>query len=296
MRSFENLSPEELPPCKAESGFFMSPRPWIREFDHPYRQNRKCIETHGKLKKRLLPVPPYSAIAVPFNWMRRRKQKDIEQALPSPLPVDVQPPFFSPWVFGKERQKALLNLVFDRITEEKSLVFFYTKEGHPLGDGIRRLVVGIGRITKVGKREHYDTIDRKQGHPLWDRIISHSIRPNGFDGFLMPYHEYLAPTNDPTEDARRAELVREIIVIPPQTRAGDFSYGSELTDSDAALSALSRAFAAVRKIREHGIVSGPWQKREDWLNQQLTMAWKDRGAFPGACRCSRRSGCALVQR
>ena len=38
---------------------------------------------------------------------------------------------------------------------------------------------------------------------------------------------------------------------------------------------------AVRKIREHGIASGPWQKREDWLNQQLTLAWKDRGAFPG---------------
>lgn len=173
-------------------------------------------------------------------------------------------------------------MVFGRLTEEKSLVIFYTKEGHPLGDGIRRLVVGFGRITKVGKREHYDTVDGKPGYPLWDRIISHSIRPNEADGFLLPYHEYLAPTGDPAEDARRTELVREIAVVPPHAHIGEFSYGSEITSSDIALSVLSRALAAVRKIREHGIVPGPWQKREDWLNQQLALAWKDRGAYPGA--------------
>lgn len=280
-RAFDTLAPSELPPCKAESGFFMSPRPWIREFDHPYRQNKNCAETHGNLKKRLLSVPACSAIAVPFNWMLRREQRGIDQRSLRSLPSDVAPPFPSPWVFGRERQEAIVDLVFDRLTIEKSLVLFYTKEGHPLGDSLRRLVVGIGRITKVGKREHYDTVDGKQGYPLWDRVISHSIRPDGVDGFLLPYHEYLTPTGDPAEDARRADLVREIVVTPPEAHAGDFSFGSELTDADVALSVLSRALAAVRKIREHGIATGPWQKREEWLNQQLTLAWQDRGAFPG---------------
>ena len=281
-RSFEKLSPAELPPCKAESGFFMSPRPWVREFDHPYQKNKKCAETHGSMKKRLLTVPACSAIAVPFNWMLRRSQKEIEKRSVQPMPADAPLPFPSPWVFGRQRQEAILDLVFGRLTEEKSLVIFYTKEGHPLGDGIRRLVVGIGRITKVGKREHYDTVSGKQGYPLWDRIISHSIRANEADGFLLPYHEYLVSTGDPAEDARRAELLREIIVTPPQANIGDFSYGSDLTDADAALSVLSRLLGAVRKIREHGIAPGPWQKREDWLNKQLALAWKDRGAFPGA--------------
>jgi hypothetical protein len=226
-------------------------------------------------------VPACSAIAVPFNWMLRRSQKQIESKLPHPLPRDVAPPFPSPWVFGRERQEALVELVFGRLTEQKSLAFFYTKEGHPLGDGIRRLVVGLGRITRIGKTEHYDTVDGKPGHPLWDRVISHSIRPDGDDGFLLPYHQYLTPTGDPAEDARRAELVREIIVTPPQEHTGDFSYGAELTDFDVALAFLGRALVAVRKIREHGIVAGPWQKREAWLNQQLTVAWQDRGAFPG---------------
>ena len=280
-RTFDELSQEELPPCKAESGFFMSPRPWLREFDHPYRQNKNCVETHGNMKKRRLSVPACAAIAVPFKWMLRGNQKEIERRLPQELPLDIQPPFPSPWVFGRVRQEAIVDLVFGRLTEKKSLAIFYTKEGHPLGDGIRRLVVGIGEITKVGKREHYDTVDGKPGYPLWDRVISHSIRPNGADGFLLPYHEYLAPTGDPAEDARRSELVREIVVVPPQAQVGDFSYGAELTDADVALSILSRTLAAVRKIREHGIVAGPWQKREDWLNKQLTLAWQDRGAFPG---------------
>lgn len=42
-RHFDELSPSELPPCKAESGFFMSPRPWIREFDHPYRKIKTAL-------------------------------------------------------------------------------------------------------------------------------------------------------------------------------------------------------------------------------------------------------------
>lgn len=280
-KPFPNLSPDELPPCKAESGFFMSPRPWVREFDHPYRKNKNCVDTHGNMKKRLLTVPAYSAIAVPFNWMRRRCQKDIESRVPRPLPLDTAPPFPSTWVFGRPRQEALVDLVFGQLTDEKSLVIFYTKEGHPFGDSIRRLVVGIGRITKVGKREHYDTVDGKQSYPLWDRVISHSIRADEDDGFLLPYHEYLKSTGDPQEDTRRAELVKEIIVTPPSANIAEFSYGSELTDADVVLSILSRILGAVRRIREHGIVAGPWQKREDWLNKQLTLAWKDRGAFPG---------------
>ncbi len=280
-RPFHKLTQDQLPPCKAESGFFMSPQKWMREFEHPYVKNKNCVETHGDLKPRKLEVPAWSAISVPFNWMLRRRQKEIDARMVKALPSDEQPPFPSPWVFGRERQDALVEHVYGRLAKEKSLVLFYTKEGHPLGDDLRRLIVGVGRIVSVGKREHYDRKNGQLGHPLWDRIIGHSIRPDGHDGFLLPYHEYLKLTGDDVEDARRAALLREIAVTPPPARIGDFSYGSELTDADVALSVLSRLLAAVRRIREHGIAEGPWQKREEWLNQQLDLAWKDRGAFPG---------------
>src|SRR5437868_1988584 len=56
-RSFDKLTHAELPPCKAESGFFMSPRPWVREFGHPYADIKKCADTHGDLKRRKIEIP-----------------------------------------------------------------------------------------------------------------------------------------------------------------------------------------------------------------------------------------------
>jgi hypothetical protein len=60
-----------------------------------------------------------------------------------------------------------------------------------------------------------------------------------------------------------------------------FSYAAELAPADIALSTLVRCLESVRKIREHGIAKGPWERREEWLNQQIAQAWQDRGPFPG---------------
>ena len=54
---------------------------------------------------------------------------------------------------------------------------------------------------------------------MWDRLVHHSIRPDGTEGLLLPYHAYLKPTCDPDEDARRLELLREIAVVPLLTGA-----------------------------------------------------------------------------
>ena len=40
-RSWHDLTPDQLPPCKAESGFFMSPQEWTRVFKHPYSMTFK---------------------------------------------------------------------------------------------------------------------------------------------------------------------------------------------------------------------------------------------------------------
>ena len=124
---------DDLPPCRAESGAFMNSKEWTRRFEHPYAKNKKAAETHGHLKRTLVKVPPFSTFAVPFAWMLRSEQDKIDESLPTPLPPDDEPPFPSPWVFGRGRQKALLDLFHSRLTPEQSLVFFYCKEGQPLG-------------------------------------------------------------------------------------------------------------------------------------------------------------------
>jgi hypothetical protein len=105
--------------------------------------------------------------------------------------------------------------------------------------------------------------------------------PDGYDGFLLPYHDYLEPTNDEKEDERRAGLLQEIVVAANEEHIRDFSYAAELVKPSVALSTLKSSLAAIRRIKEHGLAKGPWAKRKEWLNAQISQVWQDRGAFPG---------------
>jgi ATP-dependent exoDNAse (exonuclease V) alpha subunit len=280
-QAFGTLDPRSVPPCKAESGAFMNAAEWRRVVHHPYQEIEKARATHGHLKETTIRVPPFSSFAVPFLWMLRSSQERIDASLPQPLPPEEDSPFSSPWVFARERQEALSELFFGRLTPGHSLAFFYTKSGHPLGDSISRLVVGVGVIEKIFPILRYES-SKKTTYPVWDRLFTHSIRPTGHEGFLLPYHDYLEPTGEAKEDARRRELLAEIAVIPEPAQIMTFSYAGELSSPDIALAVLVRCLEAVRRVKEHGIAVGPWSEREEWLNAQIELAWRDRGAFPGA--------------
>ena len=279
--AFTDIAGTDLPPCRAESGAFMSSDEWTRIIDHPYRENDKAASTHGHLRPTPVTVPKFSTFAIPFAWMQRRAQDEIAERSPDRLPDDREPPFPTAWVFGRQRQQALLDLFFKEIEGGRSLVFFYTKHGHPISESINRLVVGVGLVKKLRPPLEYESVGSTALPPVWERIVQHSIRPDGSEGLLLPYHAYLEPTGDPDEDARRRGLLADIAVVPEPAHAKTFSYFSEHATPDVALSTLVRCLGAVRKVRQHGIVSGPWEERENWLNQQIAKTWIDRGAFPG---------------
>jgi ATP-dependent exoDNAse (exonuclease V) alpha subunit len=279
---FDKLKLGQMPACVAEAGAFMNSHTWCREFKHPYQDIPKASETHGHLQPRSMQIPPYSTFAVPFWWMLRENQKGLQQIFQEELPPDEDAPFHTAWVFGRARQERINQYFFDKVKPNKSLAFFYCKEGQPLGEEINRLVIGVGHVLKVGGMQYFESNDsNKKPYPLWDRLIQHSITPEGSDGFLLPYHEYLKPTGDEKEDARRFELLREIAVAVPGEYMRTFSYMAEHANADVALSILILIQKSVKKIKEHGIAKGPWDKREEWLNTQLTRLWKERGAYPG---------------
>lgn len=280
-KGWNSLAPDALPPCKAESGAFMNDEEWSRLFVHPYAGLKKTEETHGHLQPTPVKIPSYATFVVPFAWMLRSEQDGIDQRLPMPLPPDDESPFPSPWVFGRARQEALLRHFSSCLKPERSLVFFYCKEGQPLGDTISRLVMGVGRVATIAPPKAYDVAQNKPTQLMWDLLIRHTIRPDGDDGFLLPYHDYLQPTGDVAEDTRREQLLREIAVPADAAHVRVFSYAAELAPPDIALSTLVRCLESVRKIREHGIAKGPWERREEWLNLQIAQAWQDRGPFPG---------------
>jgi hypothetical protein len=279
-QAFADLAPSQLPPCIAESGGFMNDREWWRIAAHPYQEIKKTQVTHGHLKPTRIGIPPFSTFAVPFLWMLRESQEQIDDSLAEPLPPDEDSPFDSPWVFSRERQQALGDLFFGRLTAGRSLVFFYTKSGHPLGDAINRLVVGVAQIDSISPTLNYDSAGGTS-YPMWDRLIRHSARPDGHEGFILPYHDYLESTEDPDEDLRRIKLLEEIAVVPESAHIKSFSYAGEHSTPDVALSTLVRTLDSVRNIRRHGVAKGPWDRREEWINSQIAVAWSDRGAFPG---------------
>lgn len=147
------LGPAEMPPCQEESGGFMSDRPWKRVIPHPYQRGDKTADTHGHLRPTAVTVPEYATFAIPFAWLLRENEEEVESGLVERGPADVEPPFDTPWVFGRARQEWLLERFFSFLAPQRSLSFFYTKEGQPISDSINRLLVGVGRLTKVQDRK-----------------------------------------------------------------------------------------------------------------------------------------------
>lgn len=278
-QAWSDLASEALPPCAAESGAFMSASEWTRILKHPYREMNQSSPTHGHLRPTPVRTPPFSAAAIPFRWMLRSTGAELDELIPG-LPDDEEPPFETAWVFGAQRQEEISKAFFSRISQGESLAFFYTKEGHPLGDEIPRLLVGVGTVRSVHPPVPY-LKEKGRRYIAWDRIVEHSVRPDGFEGFLLPIHQYLTPTDDDAEDERRANLARQLVVEPDESQFGMFSFAAEHVDDDAALSLVVKLLAVVRSIQEHGIADGPWAQREDWLNAQLARLWEQRGAFPG---------------
>ena len=283
-RLFADLAAGDMPPCRAESGAFMNTGGWTRVIQHPYQEIAKAATTHGHLRPTPVEVPPYSTFAIPFAWMMRRAQDEIADRLPDRLPEDQEPPFNSAWVFGRRRQEALLRHFFSQVQANRSLVFFYTKEGQPISDEISRLVVGVGRVTKL-RRAARIRERRKRGAPSGLGAPGSSL-DQGRRGRRLSSPVPRLPRGDRRSGrgrppARLAARDRR----HPQSQAT--SVCSRISPNTRPLTSRSRrscdVSTAVRKIRAHGIAEGPWEAREEWLNQQIARTWIERGAL-SRCR------------
>ena len=160
---------------------------------------------------------------------------------------------------------------------EESLVFFYAKQVPLVEDTGRRVLVGAGRILKIGPLTEYDYAGKPDGKIrslIWERMVSHSIRPEFQDGFLLPYHEALAKC----EDGVKFDPA-EVVAFAPEDRFTEFSYATEHVSNDAAISALLACRAALLRASE--LFNVATARQEQWIDRQLGRLWKKRGAFPG---------------
>ncbi len=281
---FSGAGEGELPPCSDESGGFLSPNSWRIRHEHPYKHWNELAHSHGHLDATAWTVPAFTAHAVPFRWMSRRELESfVQPRLAEPLPTDTAPSIYtSDWVFQPHVQERILGSFFAPVHQDRSLAIFYTKSRQPIFDDVKRLVVGIGLVSGVAPTRYYESSDSsKAKHPIWQRDITHTLRPGGQGGLLIPFHDYLAPTGDLALDRERLRLAQDLRISPEPEHLAEFSFRAEHVSDDAAISVLTQALKVVSKIRQHGIAKGDWAATEIWLNAQLSAAWKLRGAFPG---------------
>lgn len=274
--SWVDLPESQLPPCAAERAGFMAPQARTVSKEHPYAS---WNDVYRKFQRTTFELPAYAFDCVPFRWMLREHAVEISELLRLHYvaeledAVDAEAALNNPsWVQHAENQQMLLDTFFSAVQPERSLVFVYAKES-PVSDDSRRILIGVGRALTVGSVVPYAQVGGGFGSVLWERVITHSIRPTMIDGFLLPYHELLAGAADGGYDPA------DLGVFVPDEFGLQFSYATEHVTHDAALALILALDRALERISP--LVSGSWSAPRTWLSERLAEVWEARGPCPG---------------
>ena len=249
-----------IPPCSRDPGAF-APQGFSLRHEDPL--------DFRKLPSVAEEIPPYSACPAPYRWMLEEHFRNISETenLSIPGPRDARE---AGWVLEPERQLALLNHFWGKLSPAASLVFFYSNHGNPLDEDAARVIVGIGRLREIAPQLFFGQHPQYPGeHPLWSRRVTHDYPAQGL---RLPYQEYLSQ-EQPTD---------QIIVRTPPGALLPFSYGAEHVTDDVALVVLDQLVQSVTQVQADGLAPGDWDSSLAWLNDVLGEVWRGRGPFPGA--------------
>src|SRR6266496_4717152 len=278
--SLKDLQPSEFPPCIKERATFMASFGIERFHEHPY--SKTSPDTHAHFKPSRMYYPPFSAAALPFRWMMK---PEIEEVLKAQHPLDgveesrePELPFKTRWLQDKDNHVEVLNTFWNYVRPETSLVFFYAKQVPFVEDITRRVLVGVGRVTKVGKPSEYEYNGSAEGKirsMLWECMVTHSIRNDHADGFLLPYNELVAAAKE------NPELnPEEFVIYAPSDRFEGFSFATEHVSDDTAIAALAAIRDGLRKFAE-ALPNFSSRKLDAWVDAEMGRLWRQRGPFAG---------------
>jgi len=272
-KSLEDIPKEQWPCCVNERSTFMAP--FELELLKRHALAQKSPRDYGHFRPTLQRYPAYSFGLVPFRWMMREYLEEAGSALELDADVAREPElaYKTNWVHEANNQRAMLDAFSGHLREEDSLCLFYAKHV-PFVESTGRILIGAGRIKKIGGLTEY--LREGDGMPgmVWERPVQHSIRPLGTDGFLMPYHQLLARM----EEDSSLDMTR-YTAMAPEEHWGEYSYGSELVTHDGAIGGLLSLDIALTRIEEEQGINTSAQRQ--WIHTELVRLWKVRGPYPG---------------
>ncbi len=285
-KRWDELDEGQRPPCVSEHAGFLTPDTLTRKLRHPYQRTNPQLYAH--FAETPYRHEAFSAAAVPFRWMLRSMaggdEGGVSIAEAHGIPyrrereeaADAMIGFSPAFVTDCENQRLMLDGFFRAVEPQTSLCFFYAKRT-PLADSTKRVLVGVGLVTGVGRSTEYQYENAPPGairSMAWEREVHHSIRPDGRDGFVLPYQQVLAlAARDARIDPAR------FVVFAPDEAFESFSYGTEHVSNDHAIASLLAFVPVLERLKE--VVEGPWDEHLRWVNDQLNRLWSMRGPFPG---------------
>lgn len=264
------------PPCVKERVNFLSPHDLPVTKRHPYEWNKAL----AGLSRHTVTLPAWSVHATPYYWMmvenaaslvsderiaeyRAGLESDANRA----LGFD---PKKQTWILHGDNQKALIEAFFRNVRPSRSLVFFYLR--HAPFDDTERLLVGAALVDDVELPGRWPTRSAVEfPNHMWETTVRHTLRPDDTGGILLPM-QHLASLAEAGHDVTSA-----LAQAPQQNR--EFSYVTEHVPADTAVAALMSLKAAAKACADLGHPVPQQSLR--WVDTQLDLAWRDRGAAPG---------------
>ncbi|MCB7369155.1 MULTISPECIES: ATP-dependent DNA helicase [Bacteroidales] len=273
----------------------MNQHSYKREFKHVYAGKGG---RHDVLKPTTIEIPAYSALAIPFRYMSLDSQSWLSDRHPEFHDVE-KSPFNSSWLYGAERQLDILKWFRGNIEANESICVFYCKNGNPVDDEGRRMIVGMGEVTSVASIKLYDT-EADYTYPLWEMVVQHSIRQELQDskGFLLPYNQYLEFDEDYIQKKTgltKEEALDEIKISldklgNTERIFNELSYGCEFISNQSMLIILENARRALEAVMKHGLVGGDWQLQLRWINDSIAKVKSSISPFPSFAECLKAIG------
>jgi hypothetical protein len=274
----ELASEKDAPACVRERANFMSAHPYTVTVEHPYAQDN---ETHQHLKPTKLLLPAYSAPCIPYRWMLKESAEKLAETYELPYRTDAEQTvddmlgWNTNWVQTPVNQRLMLTTFLGALKPPESLCFFYAKRV-PFIDDPRRVVVAVGRVREVkGAIDYVRDRDGAVNPVVWECRVGHSIRPAFDDGFVLPYHDLLALSE---EDG--SVEPGDYAVLAPEESWLEFSYASEHVSHDSAIAVLlacDRVLERAAKV----LPTRSYGAQRQWIDARLAESWKMRGPCPG---------------
>ena len=261
-------------PCLSEGAAFMSSQQFVAVSTHPYVGYGYEEYQHFQPTENV--YPPYSLPARPFAWLLKKSMHDLNLKYDLKIDEEVETnwPRGKNWLQMGESHQAVFDFFYKDVIPDQSLCLIYAKQV-PFIEETGRVIIGIGHVKNVSLPVEHRR-NKKSGikSMLWETHISHSIREDHKDGFLIPYDKILKYAEEnPDFD------LKSVCVMAPSDAFDEFSYATEHVTYDAVIEVLLSCYKAFRIIDD--ILDEDYSDVLQWIDERLNEVWDERGAFPG---------------